>query len=189
MRRICRSNSLFWSCLLFVFFLLVISCGGGGSGDNSVSSQKSMLPLGDSGTEPEDDQLEYDDDEDYEDSLVDPKVIFVEGSQTWPVGSEMVAFEKGPYVSETENPLGPWLGRPVLFKGVDSGGADLIYRYKLEFDREVEISSIQISGDAWGTLRLLDRESHELKAIDLQNFALLLSFFSTQQIHQTQALS
>ena len=102
-------------------------------------------------------------------AITEPTVSFIDGSNTWPAGwvSSCPAPILCDYVSDTNDPLGPWSGESVHFRGLQFGGKELVYLYKLEFDQDVEIASIVISGAAWATLRLLDSSMDELKRFDL----------------------
>ena len=99
--------------------------------------------------------------------IAEPLVSFIDGSNTWEAGFTSSCPEGCNYVSDTDDPLGPWSGQSVHFRGLDWEGQELVYRYKLEFDQDVEIDSIAISGAAWDQLRLLDGNMNELKLFDL----------------------
>ncbi len=137
------------SVLFLVFGLLMASCGGGGTGNNSPPSPATLSEA--KITVTSDDQV--------------ATVMFVDGSDTW--DAEYVSSCLEDCISDTDDPLGPWYGQSVNFKGIESGGKELIYRYKLEFDQDVEVSSIEISGTGWGKFRLLDESMNDLINIDL----------------------
>lgn len=145
-----NGNLLCLNVLLFASVFFMVSCGGGG--DSGTDSPPSPTPLSNKGITVEaDDQV--------------ATVMFIDGSDTW--DAEYVSSCQEDCVSDTDDPLGPWYGQSVQFKGIESGGKNLIYRYKLEFDQDVEISSIEISGVGWAKFRLLDDRMNELKNIDL----------------------
>jgi len=170
-------NLSFWMILLIPFLLFIVSCGGGGgSGDtvdtgtiddtvdsppNTVVESASVLIIPD----------EYPTTLSNEQAPArinsEMKINFINGSKTWPVGHVGTCIEGCNYISETDDPLGPWYGESVHFKGIDAGGKNLIYHYKIQFLKDVEISSIGISGASWGTLRLLDHAKRELNTFDL----------------------
>ena len=71
------------------------------------------------------------------------------------------------YTSDTDDPLGPFFGQSVHFLGTAVGGQPQIYRYRLDFNDDVQLNSIVISGAAWwgnpfGTIRVLDAGHNEL---------------------------
>jgi hypothetical protein len=88
-----------------------------------------------------------------------------ETSATWPAGDVEVGLGS---TSDTADPLGPFSGQVVHFRGTGTGGnttdtlngASLVYRYRLEFPSPHEINSIQVDGAAFNgpdsVLRLLD---------------------------------
>jgi titin len=86
---------------------------------------------------------------------------------TYPAGEEIEG-----WVSESDDPLAPWSGISVLFKGTDEcpnemlGEASLIYRYKLEFEEPTQLTSIVVSGGNFNgpdnTLRVLDEDMNVL---------------------------
>jgi hypothetical protein len=165
--------------LLVPFLLFIASCGGGGgSGDtvdtgtiedavdsppNTVVEAASVLIIPD----------EYPTNLSNEQAPArinsEMKINFIKGSKTWPVGHVGTCIEGCNYISETDDPLGPWYGESVHFKGIDAGGNNLIYHYKVQFLKDVEISSIGISGASWGILRLLDHAKRELNTFDLSD--------------------
>lgn len=95
-----------------------------------------------------------------------PTVTFESGSGTHPAGTTMMG-DDAYYTSDTSDPLGPFFGQSVHFLGTDAGGQPQIYRYRLDFDDDVQLNSIVISGAAWwggpfGTIRVLDADQNEL---------------------------
>jgi hypothetical protein len=78
------------------------------------------------------------------------------------------------FVSESADPLAPWSGSSVHFLGTEVGcgspekigEASLIYRYKLEFGQEVQLTSVLVSGAAFNgpdsVLRVLDENMNVL---------------------------
>jgi hypothetical protein len=145
----------------------MVACGGGGDNTHDTDNATSPVAISDK------DSTENQDGQDSLFYQLEPTVSFVDGSETWPVGYESYSLAGGPYVSITENPVGPWYGQPVNFRGISSGGQQLIYRYKLKFENDVEISSVSIAGAVWGTLRLLDNDLNELKSVDISGSNIL----------------
>ena len=91
-----------------------------------------------------------------------------ESSATWPVGTD----EEG-FVSQSDDPVAPWSGTSVQFRGTDQGGstetlglASLVYRYRLEFNQVAELTSISPAGAAFNgpdsILRVLDENMNVL---------------------------
>jgi CSLREA domain-containing protein len=71
------------------------------------------------------------------------------------------------YISQSDDPLAPWSGSSVHFKGTGEcsspemlGEASLIYRYRLEFVENTQLTSVAVSGAAFNgpdnVLRVLD---------------------------------
>jgi hypothetical protein len=96
-------------------------------------------------------------------SAVEMTVKWEDGSPTYKAGTNYSGF-----VSQTHDRLGPFSGQPVHFKGTQEGGKGLIYRYRLDFDQEVDISSIIVHGAAWAGdyITLLNEEMNELYRVD-----------------------
>ncbi len=90
---------------------------------------------------------------------------------TYPPGTDFDGF-----VSASDDPLGPWSGTSVTFKGWEgedgcpisesNGSAQLIYRYRIAFDDVTELESIAVTGAAFNgpdnILRVLDADRNEL---------------------------
>lgn len=100
-----------------------------------------------------------------------PTVTFESGSGTHPTGSTMMG-DDGFYTSDTDDPVGPFFGQSVHFRGTAVGGQPQIYRYRLDFDHDVKLTSIVVSGAAWwgnpfGTIRVLDADQNELVNIQV----------------------
>ncbi len=102
--------------------------------------------------------------------LASGKTLAVEMTVTWEDGSPTykAGTNQSGLVSTTHNRLGPFSGQPVHFKGTGMGGTGLIYRYRLNFDQTVEISSIIVHGAAWREdyITLLDENMDELVRVD-----------------------
>ena len=97
---------------------------------------------------------------------VTPAVTFESGSGTYPAGTEIPG-DDGIYISVSDDPLGPFSDQPVHFLGTESGGVPQIYRYRLDFERDVQLNSIVVSGAAWwgnpfGVIRVLAADESEL---------------------------
>jgi hypothetical protein len=89
-------------------------------------------------------------------------------SAAWPVGT---TFETGE-VGATTNPLGPFSGAPVEFRGWNQGGSQvslngqpcsnsnacLVFDYHVSYTSTVSVSSVSFTGDAFNgaTFQLLD---------------------------------
>ena len=69
-----------------------------------------------------------------------------QASSTWPAGSSFYG-----YTSTTDDPLGPFNGDSVHFRGTETGGALQVYRYRLDFDLLVELGSIVVEGVGWAS--------------------------------------
>ena len=91
---------------------------------------------------------------------------------TYPVGTDFDGF-----VSESEDPIAPWTGTSVTFRGTDEcadremlGASALIYRYRLEFAEDMELTSIAVSGAAFNgpdnVLRVLDEDMNVLGSVN-----------------------
>lgn len=171
-------NLSFWMIVLIPFLLNIFSCGGGGSGgtvdtdaiDDTVDSpantaveSASVLIIPDEYTAVSNKQVPIK-------INSEMKIRFIEGSNTWPTGYVGTCPDGCNNISETGDPLGPWYGESVHFKGNYAGGKNLIYQYEVKFIKDVEISSIRISGAQWGTLRILDYAKRELNRYDLSGF-------------------
>ena len=88
-------------------------------------------------------------------------------SDTWPAGTTKDGAD-GDYTSMTDDPLGPFFGQSVHFRGVDTGGDFQVYRYRLVFDADVELQTIRVSGVAWRpgtTISLQDAAGDQIRAI------------------------
>jgi hypothetical protein len=85
-------------------------------------------------------------------------------SATYPAGTNWSGF-----VSQSDNPLAPFSGQSVTFKGYVVGGNVLTFLYKLSYSQAVDISSIVIEGAAFngGYLALLDSSMNLLDQISL----------------------
>lgn len=81
------------------------------------------------------------------------------------------------FVSKSDDPLAPWSGTAVSFRGTDQcasyeklGAASLIYRYRLEFDKVTKLTSIAVSGAAFNgpdsVLRVLDENKKVLGTVN-----------------------
>jgi outer membrane protein assembly factor BamD (BamD/ComL family) len=90
----------------------------------------------------------------------------------YPIESDFEGF-----VSKSDDPLAPWSGTSVSFRGTDQcanremlGEASLIYRYRLEFDKVTKLNSIAVSGAAFNgpdsVLRVLDENMNVLGIVD-----------------------
>jgi len=84
-----------------------------------------------------------------------PTVTVVAASDTYPAGTDNDGF-----VSMTDDPLGPFSGQSVTFRGLVEGGVQQVYRYRLDFDQVVTLDSINIEGAGWsnGSISLLDEQ-------------------------------
>lgn len=85
-------------------------------------------------------------------------------SETWPAG-----FSQNGFVSASADPLAPFSGQSVHFRGYPLGGGSsesltdgieryLVYRYRLDFDQPVTIHGIDLEGAAFNAsqFRILD---------------------------------
>lgn len=81
--------------------------------------------------------------------------------------------DKEGFISESDDPLAPWFGASVIFKGFDEDkcgipetyeDVPLIYRYRLVFEEPTELASIAVTGAAFngGILRVLDADMEPL---------------------------
>jgi hypothetical protein len=102
-------------------------------------------------------------------------------SAAWPVGT---TFETGE-VGETTNPLGPFSGTPVEFRGWNQGGSQvslngqpcsnnnacLVFEYHVTFPSTVSIPSISFTGDALNgaTFRLLDSTNTVIASLSVSS--------------------
>lgn len=95
-------------------------------------------------------------------------VTFESGSVPYPTGTTK-AGDDGPVISMTDDPLGPFSGQSVHFRGTALGGKDQVYRYRLDFDQEVQLSSVVVSGTAWlgSLISLLDANESELVTVNV----------------------
>ena len=95
-----------------------------------------------------------------------------ESSATWPLDDEYDGF-----VSQSDDPLAPWSGTSVQFRGSEDGGsaerlgaASLVYRYRLEFDQVGTLSSVSVAGAAFNgpdsILRVLDENMDVLGSVE-----------------------
>ena len=94
------------------------------------------------------------------------KVTVDEASPTYPIGWH--DYGATDFVSRTTDPLGPFSGVPVQFKGMHFGGQDLIARYRLEFDEPVILDTVSIQGTAWrdDVIRILDEDMSIMATAD-----------------------
>jgi hypothetical protein len=95
-----------------------------------------------------------------------------ESSTTFAAGTNFSGF-----VSQTNNPLGPFSGQPATFVGWQQtggsaetlNGAHLVYRYKLQFNQQTSLASVTVSGAAFNgpnnVLRVLDANSNVLATL------------------------
>ncbi len=95
-------------------------------------------------------------------------VSIVDTCPTYAVGDVFDSF-----VTESIDPLAPWSGESVTFKGTSDcpgseslGVAKMIYRYKLEFAEVTQLTSVAVSGAAFNgpdnVLRVLDENMNVL---------------------------
>jgi CSLREA domain-containing protein len=80
------------------------------------------------------------------------------------------------FVSGSDDPVAPWSWTSVHFVGTDGcsnemlGAASLIYRYRLEFTEETQLTSIAVAGAAFNgpgsVLRVLDEDKNVLGSTD-----------------------
>ncbi|MHC4537331.1 MAG: LamG-like jellyroll fold domain-containing protein, partial [Planctomycetota bacterium] len=111
--------------------------------------------------------------------------VMPESSTTWYAGY----LDEG-YQSESDDPLAPFGGQSVMFKGyTQPGGANemrknayLVCRYKIEFDQNVTINSVAVTGAGdnmsqgnSAVLRLLDENMDEITVERLTGFNMLLT--------------
>jgi hypothetical protein len=87
----------------------------------------------------------------------------MDGSPAYPAGQSFAGVTQV-FVSESADPLKPFSGEAVMFKGNQAGGKNLVYRYRLDFDHNVKINKIEIAGAAWygcagGAIRLLNKDN------------------------------
>jgi len=83
-------------------------------------------------------------------------------SPTYEVGTTFERFR-----AHTDNPLGPFMATGVQFTAPDSGGSDLVYRYRLDFDSVVDLGVIVLSGAGWqnSAVQLQDSLGDELDTL------------------------
>jgi hypothetical protein len=96
-----------------------------------------------------------------------PTVTVVAASATHPAGEE-----RGGFTSMTDDPLGPFAGQSVMFRGTGNGGLPQLYRYQIDFDQDVALDSIVVEGAAWGggdSISLFDGQGIEIKTINVSN--------------------
>ena len=95
-----------------------------------------------------------------------PSVTVVAASATYPAGTSFPKPEET-FTSMTDDPLGPFSGQSVMFRGRFDGGATQVYRYRLDFAQEVTLDSIVFEGAAWlnSDIHLLDEQNIQLKSI------------------------
>ena len=91
-----------------------------------------------------------------------PQVSVVAASATYPAGTE-----QGGLISMTDDPLGPFSGQSVTFRGLDVGGVQQVYRYRLDYNQIVTLDSVVIEGAAWAgdTISLFDEQGMEIADI------------------------
>lgn len=67
----------------------------------------------------------------------------------------------------TGDPLGPFSGQSVMFRGLERGGVAQLYRVRLDFAQAVTLESIVVEGAAWfqGTIELLDDQENVLASL------------------------
>jgi len=93
-----------------------------------------------------------------------PSVTVVAASATYPAGTE-----EGGFTSTTDDPLGPFSGQAVMFRGNNVGGVPQVYKYRIDFAQEVTLDSIVVEGAAWAgdTIGLTDALGNEIKTIQV----------------------
>ena len=96
-----------------------------------------------------------------------PSVTVVAASATYPAGTSFPNFGTETFTSMTDDPLGPFSGQSVMFRGHLDGGDMQVYRYRLDFAQEVTLDSIVFEGAAWrfSDIHLLDEQNIQLKSI------------------------
>jgi hypothetical protein len=98
--------------------------------------------------------------------------VLPETSASWPAGT---TFGAG-FTSQSASALAPFSGQSVQLRGTQQGGstetlngAGLVYRYELDYDQAVTISSIVVQGAAFNgpnsILRLLNAQRTVLDSI------------------------
>ncbi len=99
-----------------------------------------------------------------------PSVTVVAASATYPVGTSF-SNDSGTetFTSMTDDPLGPFSGQSVMFRGRAEGGVSQVFLYHLDFAQEVTLDSIVFEGAAWlnSDIRLRDEQNILLKSTGL----------------------
>ncbi len=96
-----------------------------------------------------------------------PSVTVVAASATYPAGTSFSTDFGETFTSTTDDPLGPFSGQSVMYRGRREGGDTQVYRYRLDFAQEVTLDSIVFEGAAWlgSAIHLLDEQDIQLKSI------------------------
>ena len=91
-----------------------------------------------------------------------PTVTVVAASATYPASTE-----EGGFTSTSDDPLGPFSGQSVMFRGLNEGGVAQVYRYRLDYEQIVTLDSVVVEGAAWAgdTISLLDEQGIEITDI------------------------
>jgi hypothetical protein len=92
-----------------------------------------------------------------------------QASATWPIGTNY-----GGFVSTADDPLGLFLGESVHFRGLETGGDELVYRFRIDFDSDVILHRIVVEGAAWAgggswpidIIRLFDASGQPISEVD-----------------------
>ena len=113
-----------------------------------------------------------------------PDVNFEWGSALHPAGTARWGDDRL-YVSESDDPVAPFFGQGVHFRGLHVGGMPLVYRYRLDFDEQVHLMSVEVSGAAWwgSMIRVLDEHNVELARLDVPIPAHGSNSFQTVVVH------
>ncbi len=95
-----------------------------------------------------------------------PSVTVVAASARYPAGTSFTDLGET-FTSTTDDPLGPFSGQSVMYRGLNQGGDAQVYRYRLDFAQEVTLDSIVFEGAAWfnSSIHLLDEQDIQLKSI------------------------
>jgi len=99
-------------------------------------------------------------------------VTVVAASDTYPPGTSFDADSvEETYTSMTDDPLGPFSGQSVTFRGTGSGGVLQVFKYRLDYEQVVTLDSILVEGAAWriDEIRLLDEQENVIKAVALEH--------------------
>jgi hypothetical protein len=91
----------------------------------------------------------------------------VAASATYPAGTSFNGHDDVVFTSMTDDPLGPFSGESVTFRGHGQGGVRQVYRYRLDFDQDVTLDSIIVEGAAWNddTISLLDEQGSAITTL------------------------